>query len=44
MPLLIWLPQHGTGTLVGDPLEVSAIGRLFSAGRQKDKLLIGAVR
>lgn len=35
---------HGTGTPVGDPLEVSAIGRVFSAGRQSERLLIGSVR
>jgi acyl transferase domain-containing protein len=34
---------HGTGTPVGDPLEVSAIGRVFSAGREQQRLLIGSV-
>jgi acyl transferase domain-containing protein len=34
---------HGTGTPVGDPIEVSAIGRVFSAGRQEEPLLIGSV-
>ena len=34
---------HGTGTPVGDPLEIDAIGRLFAAGRQEEPLLIGSV-
>lgn len=34
---------HGTGTPVGDPIEVSAIGRVFSPGRKDDPLLIGSV-
>ena len=35
---------HGTGTAVGDPLEVSAVGRLFSSGRKEDPLLIGSIK
>ncbi|KZF24488.1 hypothetical protein L228DRAFT_218919 [Xylona heveae TC161] len=36
---------HGTGTPVGDPLELSAISRVFSKGRTLDKpLLIGSVK
>ena len=35
---------HGTGTAVGDPLEVSAVGRLFAAGREKEPLLIGSIK
>ena len=35
---------HGTGTPVGDPIEVSAVGRVFSSGRTKEPLLIGSVR
>lgn len=34
---------HGTGTPVGDPLEVSAIGRVFGAVGQRERLLIGSV-
>ncbi|KAF5867859.1 putative polyketide synthase protein [Botrytis fragariae] len=34
---------HGTGTPVGDPIEVNAIGRCF-AGRQGSPLLIGSVK
>lgn len=34
---------HGTGTPVGDPIEVSAVGRVFSAGRKDEPLLIGSV-
>ncbi|KAL9011376.1 MAG: hypothetical protein Q9173_003774, partial [Seirophora scorigena] len=35
---------HGTGTAVGDPLEVSAVGKLFSSGRQAEPLLIGSIK
>ena len=35
---------HGTGTAVGDPLEVSAIGRLFASGREQEPLLIGSIK
>ncbi|KAI0508449.1 putative polyketide synthase [Xylaria bambusicola] len=35
---------HGTGTPVGDPIEVSAIGRVFSPGRKDDPLLIGSIK
>lgn len=35
---------HGTGTAVGDPLEVSAVGKLFSSGRHQEPLLIGSIK
>ncbi|EED13647.1 polyketide synthase, putative [Talaromyces stipitatus ATCC 10500] len=35
---------HGTGTPVGDPIEVSAIGRVFSPGRKDNPLLIGSIK
>lgn len=38
---------HGTGTPVGDPIEVNAVGRTFSpsdAPRQGPPLLVGSVR
>lgn len=33
---------HGTGTAVGDPIEVDAVGRCFSP-RKEAALLIGSV-
>ncbi|ORY63304.1 uncharacterized protein BCR38DRAFT_475285 [Pseudomassariella vexata] len=36
---------HGTGTPVGDPIEVSALGRIFAAGRtDANPLLIGSIK
>lgn len=35
---------HGTGTAVGDPLEVSAVGKLFASGRKEEHLLIGSIK
>ncbi|KAL7623513.1 hypothetical protein AAE478_007196 [Parahypoxylon ruwenzoriense] len=38
---------HGTGTPVGDPIEVSAVGNVFSSVRSdspEDRLLIGSVK
>lgn len=35
---------HGTGTPVGDPLELAAIGRVFAEGRcASNALLVGSV-
>lgn len=35
---------HGTGTAVGDPIEVAGLGRVFADYRTNEKpLLIGAV-
>jgi acyl transferase domain-containing protein len=36
---------HGTGTYVGDPIEVAAVGRVFAPSRETDDpLLIGSVK
>ncbi|KAI0521826.1 putative polyketide synthase [Xylaria bambusicola] len=35
---------HGTGTPVGDPIEVAAIGRVFAAVNQDEPLLIGSIK
>ncbi|KAI8296086.1 Prosolanapyrone synthase [Colletotrichum sp. SAR 10_98] len=43
----IFLECHGTGTRVGDPLEVEAAGKVFGPGRsdaEEDRLLIGSVK
>ena len=40
-----FLECHGTGTRVGDPLEVAAAGNVFGPGRSEDDpLLIGSVK
>ena len=36
---------HGTGTYVGDPIEVAAVGQVFASGRSKSNpLLVGSVK
>ena len=42
-----FLECHGTGTRVGDPLEVETAGKVFGPGRSEardDRLLIGSVK
>jgi acyl transferase domain-containing protein/NAD(P)-dependent dehydrogenase (short-subunit alcohol dehydrogenase family)/acyl carrier protein len=40
-----YIESHGTGTLVGDPIEARALGRVLSAGRPADRpCLVGSVK
>jgi acyl transferase domain-containing protein/acyl carrier protein len=40
-----YIESHGTGTLVGDPIEARALGRVLSAKRPADRpCLIGSVK
>ncbi|KAJ5365630.1 hypothetical protein N7517_008516 [Penicillium concentricum] len=42
-----FLECHGTGTRVGDPIEIEAAGKVFGPGRSdapEDRLLIGSVK
>ncbi|MEU5422328.1 SDR family NAD(P)-dependent oxidoreductase [Streptomyces sp. NPDC020667] len=41
---LVYLEAHGTGTLVGDPLECRAIGRALGRNRTGGVLPIGSVK
>lgn len=42
---ITYLELHGTGTFLGDPIEVGALGRVFAGSRPPDTLLsIGSVK
>lgn len=43
--LVSYIETHGTGTSLGDPIEVQALGAVLCAGRPKDNpLIIGSVK
>ena len=39
-----YLEAHGTGTALGDPVELSAIGRVFSTETRERPLVVGSVK
>ncbi len=39
-----YLEAHGTGTALGDPIELSAIGRVFGAEPREKPLVVGSVK
>ncbi|MDC3987763.1 type I polyketide synthase [Polyangium jinanense] len=38
------IEAHGTGTALGDPIEVRALGNVFAASRSRAPLLLGSVK
>ncbi|TEY69066.1 hypothetical protein BOTCAL_0117g00140 [Botryotinia calthae] len=39
-----YFETHGTGTQVGDPIEIRGIGNVFVDGTDRQKLLVGSVK
>jgi acyl transferase domain-containing protein/acyl carrier protein len=40
-----YIEAHGTGTALGDPIEMGALGKVFSAGRDAEKpLIVGSAK
>lgn len=39
---LVYAEAHGTGTVVGDPIEANAIGQVFGGADRRDPLYIGS--
>jgi myxalamid-type polyketide synthase MxaB len=41
---LSYIEAHGTGTSLGDPIEVEALGKIFCTKNRKSPLLVGSVK
>ena len=37
-----YIEAHGTGTSLGDPIEIGSIGKVF--GKRKEPLIVGSVK
>ncbi|CAL8085358.1 unnamed protein product [Orchesella dallaii] len=42
--LVSYVETHGTGTVVGDPMEVASIAKAYHSKQRKEPLLIGSVK
>ncbi|KZL50739.1 polyketide synthase [Nodularia spumigena CENA596] len=41
---ITYIEAHGTGTALGDPIEIGALGAVFSESHQKSPLLVGSLK
>lgn len=41
---ITYIEAHGTGTALGDPIEIGALGAVFGASHQKSPLLVGSLK
>lgn len=41
---ITYVETHGTGTPLGDPLEVQALNMAYKSSKRKEKLLIGSIK
>lgn len=39
-----YIEAHGTGTVIGDPIEINALSRQFSARTNQEKIPVGSVK
>ncbi|MEA5619315.1 SDR family NAD(P)-dependent oxidoreductase [Cronbergia sp. UHCC 0137] len=41
---ITYIEAHGTGTALGDPIEIGALGAVFGESHQKSPLLVGSLK